>query len=159
MWSLYSPHSHKELPGHQPSLKKKVFSGTKTVGFSWALNIGEQGVGQIPEAQLLGRNPLSFVSVIKNRNLESLVKFPPNPLKCPHSTAWVLVWQPPAWKHSWTVFHLVSRAKEQKTASVLRRWELSIYIYVFNMTWSGPHFTKCVLLLLFPERKVLLKLF
>lgn len=42
-----------------------------------------------------------------------------------------------------TVLHLISKAEEQKVASVLRRWKLSIRLF-FTVTCSGPHFTKCL---------------
>lgn len=42
-----------------------------------------------------------------------------------------------------TALRLVAKAEEQKVASVLRRWKLSIHLF-FTVTCSGPHFTKCL---------------
>lgn len=77
------------------------------------------------------------------REFGSFGQVPPNSKRCPCTTARALFWQPPARSCLQTVLYLVSKAEEQKVASVLRRWKLSIHLF-FTVTCSGPHFTKCL---------------
>lgn len=62
------------------------------------------------------------------------------------------VWQPPARRCLQAVLHLVSKAEEQRVASVLRRWKLSIHLF-FTVTCSGPHFTKCLVFIIIVSGK------
>lgn len=57
----------RELPGHWTSQKEKVSFGTRASGFDGEHNKGGHGLGQAPEALLLGRSHFTFVSIIKNR--------------------------------------------------------------------------------------------
>jgi len=58
----------------------------KASGFIWELSRGEHRVGLIQEALLLGRDHLTFVSVLKIE-LGFLGQTPPNSFKrCPHPT-------------------------------------------------------------------------
>lgn len=160
MWSLCSPHSPEELPGHWTSGNKSLLEQQEHhQGLLGSIEQVSSGLGQTLSALLLGRSHFTFVSVITNR-FGSFGQVLPNSFKrCPCSTAWALFWQPLAWSCLQTVLHLDSKAEEQKVASVLRRWKLSIHLF-FTVTCSGPHFTKCLVsFIIVFERKVLLKLF
>ncbi len=89
----------------------------------------------------LGGAPLPLYQLLKTE-FGPFGQAPPNSSeKWACSTAWALFWQPPAQSCFRTVLHLVSKAVQQKVASVLRRWKLSIHLF-FTVTCSGPHFTK-----------------
>lgn len=63
----------------------------KAPGFIWELSRGKHSVGLIQEALLLGRNHLTFVSVLKIE-LGFFGQIPPNSSKrCPHPTGLSLV--------------------------------------------------------------------
>lgn len=140
------PLNRKSLP---QSRSIRVFSGAST-RWAWA------GAGPGPGSTATWEEPLHLCI---SYYIQIWILWSNSFKRCPSSTAWALFWQPPAQSCLQTVLHLVFKAEEQKVASVLRRWKLSIHLF-FTVTCSGPHFTNALFCLLsFLERKVLLKLF
>lgn len=66
-WSLCSPHSHRELPGHWTSKKKKSPLEQEHQGFLGSTTQVSAGLSQPLVALLLGRSRFAFESVITNR--------------------------------------------------------------------------------------------
>lgn len=125
-WSLCSPHSQKELPGHWTSKKKRFPLEQEHQDLLGNTTQVSMGLGQPPVALLCGRSHFTSVSVIKNRIWILWSSSPKFFLR----TAWALLWQPPAHTYLQTVHNLVSKAQEQKVACFE---EVEVYIFYYYL--------------------------
>lgn len=136
-------------------LQGKVLPWSRTSGCARSLTQESAGLGQALQHCYLG-GATSPSHRFSTKNLDLLSRFSQTPLRCPCSTVGAWFWHLPAWSCLFSTL-------------VLRLWAESslcfeevgvTYTFIFTVTCSGPHLTKCLVsFTIVLERKVLLKLF
>lgn len=135
-------------------LQGKVLPWSGTSGCAQH-NTGECKAGPGLAALLHGRSHFTFSSG-STTNLDLLSRFPQTPLRCPCSTVRAWFWRLPAWSCLFST--LVPRLWAESSLSFE---EVGVtYTFIFTVTCSGPHLTKCLVsFTIVLERKVLLNCF